>query len=47
MIGSYPDAVQRPGTLRPAHPAVVGLAGVDKTSRSGRIQPGTVLRYQR
>jgi ABC-type glutathione transport system ATPase component len=38
MIGSYPDAVRRPGTLRPAHPAVVELAGVEKTSRSGRIK---------
>jgi ABC-type transporter Mla maintaining outer membrane lipid asymmetry ATPase subunit MlaF len=38
MIGSYPDAVQRPGTVRPGHPAVVELAGVQKTSRSGRIK---------
>jgi putative ABC transport system ATP-binding protein len=38
MIKSYPDAVQRPGTLQPAHPAVVELAGVEKAYRSGRVR---------
>ena len=38
MIKSYPDAAQRPATLRPAPPAVVELAGAEKIYRSGRVR---------
>src|SRR5450755_2432715 len=38
MIPSYTDAMQRPATLRPAPPAVVELAGVEKTYRSDPVR---------
>ncbi|MGD0603735.1 MAG: ABC transporter ATP-binding protein [Streptosporangiaceae bacterium] len=34
MIKSYPDAAQRPVTLRPAPPAIIELAGVEKIYHS-------------